>query len=103
MMAVYSRNITVADGWRQPATQLQYSRQQTHADTVMGTVLRIPYVRRVWGMADSPTLSHHQLCTAKIGRPKQDQIFIPSTKCILLVIGNFLSDKILFAQKLGKL
>jgi hypothetical protein len=49
------------------------------------------------------SLSHHQFCMTKIGRPNPDQFSISLTKLILLGIGTFLSDRFLFTQKLSEL
>jgi len=46
MTAIYICNSTVADSCQQP-TWLQYSQQQTCADTVTGAILQIPYVQPV--------------------------------------------------------
>ena len=47
--------------------------------------------------------SHHQFCTAEMGRPNPDQFLIPLTKHTLLGIGTFLSDIFLFTPKLREL
>ena len=49
------------------------------------------------------SLGHHQFCTTETGRSNPAQCLIPLTKCILLAIGTFLSDRILFTTKLGEL
>ena len=64
MTAVYGRNSTVGDGWRQPVTWLRHSQQQSCADTVTGTVLQLPYVRSVWGTVNSPSAGKLSFCIA---------------------------------------
>ena len=49
------------------------------------------------------SLSHHHFCTAEIRRSNLDQFIIPLTKCFLLGIGTFLSDRFSFTQKLKEL